>query len=116
MVLYSIPDIRLFWSEDPRFHSQFTKKRSTNIPPKTLANLGSHREMNVFKFQPFSKYPACYKDISFWCGTASTNQEDGRRQVETVIHDNDFCDLVREVAGDLAEEVHLVSLKRLCFP
>merc|ERR1712023_538285 len=47
MVLFGIPDIRLFWTDDPRFHSQFTKG---------VLN----------KFVPYSKYPICYKDVSFW--------------------------------------------------
>jgi phenylalanyl-tRNA synthetase alpha chain len=41
------------------------------------------------------RFPLCYKDISFW------NDE------LAVVHDNDFCDLVREVAGDLVETVVL---------
>lgn len=47
MLLYKIPDIRLFWTNDSRFLSQFKKG-----------------EISIFK--PFSKYPACHKDISFW--------------------------------------------------
>ena len=47
MLLYKIPDIRLFWTQDKRFLSQFKKS-----------------QISVFK--PFSKYPACHKDISFW--------------------------------------------------
>ncbi|THH31149.1 hypothetical protein EUX98_g3051 [Antrodiella citrinella] len=77
MILYSIPDIRLFWSEDPRFLSQFTPG-----------------EINTFK--PFSKYPACYKDVSFWLP-------------DKVLHENDFCDLVRDAAGDFVEDVKLVD-------
>lgn len=50
MVLHDIPDIRLFWSEDPRFLGQFD---------------GS-RESREQKFKPFSKYPPCAKDITFW--------------------------------------------------
>lgn len=77
MILYQIPDIRLFWSSDPRFISQFE-------PGKISA------------FKPYSKYPACYKDISFWLNDS--------------FHYNDFCDHVRIVAGDLAENVDLVGL------
>ena len=76
MVLFDIPDIRLFWSQDPRFTSQFK--------PGTLT-----------KFEPFSKYPSCYKDISFWCPEK--------------FHDNDFSQVVRDVAGDLVESVTLVD-------
>ena len=47
MTLFEIPDIRILWSEDSRFLSQFKDK-----------------EITVFK--PFSSQPACYKDIAFW--------------------------------------------------
>jgi len=77
MILYSIPDIRLFWSDDPRFISQF----KTNT---------------ISTFKPYSKYPACYKDVSFWLPQAG-------------LHSNDFCDLVRLSAGDLAESVELID-------
>lgn len=77
MILFSIPDIRLFWSTDARFLSQFT--------------VGA---INTFK--PYSKYPACFKDVSFWLP-------------EIGLHENDFCDLVRDIAGDLAEDVKVVG-------
>ncbi|XP_077982901.1 phenylalanine--tRNA ligase, mitochondrial-like [Glandiceps talaboti] len=50
MILFNIPDIRLFWSEDDRFLSQFRKENPFSI-----------------QFQPFSKYPLLRNDISFWC-------------------------------------------------
>ena len=45
MVLFSIPDIRLFWTEDQRFLKQFK-----------AGSLGA-------KFKPYSKYPPCFKVI-----------------------------------------------------
>ncbi|KAI0062251.1 phenylalanyl-tRNA synthetase [Artomyces pyxidatus] len=77
MILYSIPDIRLFWSEDMRFLSQFTSGK-------------------ISTFKPYSKYPASYRDVSFW-------------QPDNGIHDNDVYDLVRDVAGDLAEDVAVID-------
>ncbi|CAM9887828.1 unnamed protein product [Ectocarpus sp. 6 AP-2014] len=77
MVLFSIPDIRLFWSEDPRFSSQFEAKTLTT-------------------FQPYSKYPPCYKDVTFWLP-------------EDNFHNNDLFEVVRDVAGDLVEEIRLLD-------
>ena len=77
MVLFSIPDIRLFWSSDERFISQFEQGKITS-------------------FKPYSKYPSCFKDVSFWLPK------------NTSLHDNDFCDVVRDVAGDLVEDVKKV--------
>ncbi|CAO3702227.1 unnamed protein product [Rhizopus stolonifer] len=77
MVLFGIPDIRLFWSEDERFIQQFT-------PGK------------INKFVPFSKYPPCIKDISFWLPKVEWNE-------------NDFCELVRGIAGDIVENVSLID-------
>ncbi|KAK0459734.1 uncharacterized protein EV420DRAFT_1763415 [Desarmillaria tabescens] len=78
MVLYSIPDIRLFWSTDTRFLSQF-------------------KQGEISQFKPYSKYPSCFKDVSFW-----TTQD-------VSVHENDFCDLVRDVAGDLVEDVKKID-------
>ena len=80
MVLFSIPDIRLFWSTDSRSLSQFTQGK-------------------INAFQPYSKYPSCFKDVSFWVGH------------DTNIHENDFCDVVRDVAGDLVEDVKKVRVQ-----
>ncbi|RXK35881.1 phenylalanine-tRNA ligase [Tremella mesenterica] len=78
MVLFDIPDIRLFWSTDPRFISQFSPGQIT-------------------QFKPYSKYPPCYKDMSFWL------------PISSVFHENDFCEIVRDVAGDLVETVELID-------
>lgn len=102
MVLFSIPDIRLFWSEDSRFTNQF--KLNT-----------------INKFKPYSKFPPCYKDFSFWIPapatpttTTATTTAANSSTVEAVteretFHENDFCEIVRDVAGDLVEGVELVS-------
>jgi phenylalanyl-tRNA synthetase alpha chain len=81
MVLFSIPDIRLFWTQDDRFHSQFESGE-------------------IIKFQHYSKYPPCFKDISFW-----TSKEG----VESTFHPNDIYEVVRDVAGDLVERVELID-------
>lgn len=47
MILFDIPDIRIFWSQDERFLSQFERGK-------------------ISKFVPFSKYPATSRDMSFW--------------------------------------------------
>ncbi|XP_068656771.1 phenylalanine--tRNA ligase, chloroplastic/mitochondrial [Aristolochia californica] len=77
MVLFDIPDIRLFWSTDPRFTSQFSE-----------GQLGT-------KFKTFSKFPPCYKDMSFWINDSFT--------------ENNLCEIIRGIAGDLVEEVQLID-------
>lgn len=77
MVLFDIPDIRLFWSTDLRFTSQFSKG-----------------QLDV-KFKPYSKFPPCYKDMSFWISDSFT--------------ENNLCEIVRGIAGDLVEEVKLID-------
>ncbi|KAK9839299.1 hypothetical protein WJX81_006553 [Elliptochloris bilobata] len=78
MVLFQIPDIRLFWAEDQRFLKQF--------------RAGDLRTA----FKPYSKYPACFKDVSFWLP-------------ETGFTENNLCEVVRGAAGDLVEAVELID-------
>ncbi|XP_030623478.1 phenylalanine--tRNA ligase, mitochondrial [Chanos chanos] len=80
MVLYGIPDIRLFWSEDERFLKQF---HLPDIDDPVI-------------FQPLSKYPPLLNDISFWLPPEGYAE-------------NDFYDLVRSIGGDLVEKVTLVD-------
>jgi phenylalanyl-tRNA synthetase alpha chain len=78
MLLFGIPDIRLFWSQDPRFLSQFK--------PDTVTS-----------FKPYSKYPGTLRDVAFWVDEA------------TPIHENDIMSIVRDIAGDLVENVSLID-------
>jgi phenylalanyl-tRNA synthetase alpha chain len=103
MLLYSIPDIRLFWSTDERFLSQF----SASAP--------------IRRFVPFSKYPACFKDVSFWlppqtsagasaAGGLSRNVNASTPTAVTQgFHENDVMEIAREVCGEVVEDVRLVD-------
>ncbi|SCV70083.1 BQ2448_1477 [Microbotryum intermedium] len=89
MVLFSIPDIRLFWTQDERFLSQFENDRITT-------------------FKPYSKYPECYKDFSFWIPNQNEAERDHGLGIKAW-HENDFCEIVRDVAGDWVEGVQLID-------
>lgn len=97
MLLYSIPDIRLFWSTDSRFLSQF----SASAP--------------IQRFVPFSKYPACIKDVSFWVpvkserGMSAAGGLSKNASTPTEFHENDVMEIARDVCGDLVEDVRLVD-------
>jgi phenylalanyl-tRNA synthetase alpha chain len=76
MKIFNIPHIKLFWSEDQRFLSQF-------------------QEGIISKFEPFSRYPFCYKDISFW--------------IPENFEVNDFYEVVREIGGNMVENVECID-------
>lgn len=75
MALYQVPDIRVFWSEDARFLRQFA----------------AHRQQPNITFKPYSKFPPVWHDVSMWTGDN--------------FHVNQMHQLVRDVAGDLIEDV-----------
>ncbi|XP_012525917.1 probable phenylalanine--tRNA ligase, mitochondrial [Monomorium pharaonis] len=79
MRLYDIPDIRLFWSNDEGFLHQF----KVDDPNARI------------QYKPISVYPPCTNDISFWL------PEDGSYS------SHDFYDIVREIAGDIIEQISL---------
>ncbi|XRB08820.1 phenylalanine--tRNA ligase alpha subunit [Pycnococcus provasolii] len=89
MVLFEIPDIRLFWSEDERFLKQWKG-----------ANESNWRDL---RFKSFSKYPAVFKDMAFWL------PEDADYGGESNSIENNLCELIKDVGGDLVEEVKLID-------
>lgn len=105
MLLYGIPDIRLFWSTDPRFLGQFKEGEK------------------IRRFVPFSKYPAAIKDVSFWLplpvssstapsaagglGAATPSKENSTP--DHGFHENDVMEIAREVCGDVVEDVQPVD-------
>lgn len=89
MVLFDIPDIRLFWSNDSGFLTQFSEKDLNKLN----------------KYKPVSQYPQCKNDLSFWLPQGI--------DVENGFVPNDFYDLVRTVAGDVVEQVNILFLFNL---
>ncbi|KAL3234950.1 Phenylalanine--tRNA ligase, mitochondrial [Nakaseomyces bracarensis] len=82
MLLFEIPDIRLMWTQDQRFHNQF-------------------KEGSITTFTPYSKYPGSYRDIAFWLPE--------NKKIEDQLQENDLMEIIRNVAGDLVESVKLVD-------
>lgn len=94
MLLFNIPDIRLFWSKDQRFLSQF-------------AGVSDNLDL-VRRFVPFSRHPECYKDVSFWLPSSSSAGGNTKANAHD-FHENDLMELVRSVGGDVVEDVKLVD-------
>ncbi|KAI5283711.1 Ferredoxin-fold anticodon-binding domain-containing protein 1, partial [Ascosphaera acerosa] len=92
MLLFNIPDIRLFWSQDPRFLNQF-------------------RAGTISRFQPFSNQPVCYKDVAFWLpeADATATATAASSSSSPSFHENDIMEIVRDVAGTQVEDVQLID-------
>ena len=85
MLLFSIPDIRLFWSSDPRFLGQFTGLSEgvslSSGPAVSSASTSSSSQgkqtagvpVKLPRYVSFSKHPACYKDVAFWLPSSSSS-------------------------------------------
>ena len=92
MVLFGVPDIRLFWTDDARFHEQFRAPLAAREAARSSGGGGGGGGGGAWPtFKPYSRQPPCYKDISFWLPAG--------------FHDNDLFDVIRGAAGDAVEAV-----------
>lgn len=82
MILYEVPDIRLFWSQDSGFLNQFNE---------------DELDKN-FKYKPVSQYPQCTNDLSFYLPSDLPME---------AFSPNDFYDIVRDIGGDVIEQATL---------
>lgn len=93
MIMFKIPDIRLFWSSHPGFLDQFSSGK-------------------IKKFKPFSKLSSKSMDISFYIPSHRIVQEqifeNGANQTITRWQqDNDFFEFIRDVTDEWIERVEL---------
>jgi len=92
MILYSIPDIRLFWTNDEKFLSQFVGKSC----------------MDNITFTEYAKIPSITKDISFWLPACDVEIVDENNKIIWTFQ-NDFMDIVRNCMDTNIEKIELVD-------
>lgn len=80
MILFEIPDIRMFWTTDDKFLSQFT-------------------DGEVTKFVPYSILDPITKDISFWIPEEATEK---REEGSDWVLENDFFEICREACDSIS--------------
>lgn len=89
MVMFDIPDIRLFWSIDKRFTSQFTPGQIT-------------------PFKSYSKYEVCYKDVSFF-----TNPKFSYNDLCCIARDVDANNWIESI--DLVDDFEVKGRNSQCY-
>ena len=89
MILMEIPDIRIFWSDEPKFLDQY-------------------KDGKMVKFQEFSKLDSLWKDISFWLDKTEIKDIKGQQEF-TWSMGNNFYDLVHSIFSDDVESVEITS-------
>ena len=95
MVLFQIPDVRLFWTDDQRFIEQFNYSSDTEHLTKKFA------------YTPYSKHQPISRDVSFWLPSGVEYYKN--TQNENHFHDNQINEIFRDIGGDLVESVRLVD-------
>ncbi len=86
IIFYSIPDIRLFWTDDVRFTSQFTGKDCND----------------AVTFVQYPKLASNTKDISFWLPPEQVVDSKW-------LNENEFYDTVRSCLDTNVEKVELID-------
>lgn len=79
-------------SHHPLFLCLLRSPVKSSVTLFTRFHFATTQAQTLTTFQPYSKYPPCYKDVTFWLP-------------EENFHNNDLFEVVRDVAGDLVEEV-----------
>lgn len=82
MILFKIPDIRYFWSQEDKFLDQFKNGKIT-------------------QFKNYNKLPKMTKDISFFIPDEMFDDKERKKWRE----ENDFCQLVRDTSDDMVQDL-----------
>ena len=84
MILFNIPDIRLFWTDEPKFLDQF-------------------KSGEIVTYQPYYILEPITKDLCFW--VTPNKVQDNKWS-----HENDFYEICRDVTDDLLESIELYNV------